>query len=223
MEFKKPVLPSQDFFNINILAKSNGLENSEPLVWQLVLCLFFAWLIIFLCMFKGIKSSGKVVYFTALFPFLVLFILGIAGWTLEGSGKGIEFYIKPDWSKLLEINVWFDAAVQIFFAMSTACGGLITLASYNRFNQNTLRDTFVITLTNALTAVFAGFVVFAYIGNLAFVTQQEVKDVVSSGSGLAFIVFPYAVTKLPFPPFWSLLFFVMMLTLGLDSEVSKKF
>ncbi len=223
LEFKKPVLPSQDFFNINILAKSNGLENSEPLVWQLVLCLFFAWLIIFLCLFKGIKSSGKVVYFTALFPFLVLFILGIAGWTLEGSGKGIEFYIKPDWSKLLEINVWFDAAVQIFFAMSTACGGLITLASYNRFNQNTLRDTFVITLTNALTAVFAGFVVFAYIGNLAFVTQQEVKDVVSSGSGLAFIVFPYAVTKLPFPPFWSLLFFVMMLTLGLDSEVSKKF
>lgn len=60
---------------------------------------------------------------------------------------------------------------------------------------------------------------FAFIGNLAFVTQQEVKDVVSAGSGLAFIIFPFAVTKLPFPPFWSLIFFIMMLTLGLDSEV----
>ena len=77
----------------------------------------------------------------------------------------------------------------------------------------------MITLSNALTAVFAGFVVFAYIGNLAYVTQQEVKDVVSAGSGLAFIVFPFAVTKLPFPPIWALIFFVMMLTLGLDSEV----
>lgn len=183
-----------------------------------MLTLFLAWAIVFLCMFKGIKSSGKVVYFTALFPFVVLFILGVTGWTLEGAGKGIEFYIKPDFSRLLDVDVWYDAAVQIFFTMSTSYGGLITLASYNRFNQNTLRDAFVITLSNALTAVFAGFVVFAYIGNLAYVTQQEVKDVVSAGSGLAFIVFPFAVTKLPFPPIWALIFFVMMLTLGLDSE-----
>lgn len=149
---------------------------------------------------------------------MVLFILGVTGWTLPGAGKGIEFYLKPDFNRLFDINVWFDAAVQIFFTMSTSYGGLITLASYNRFNQNTLRDTFVITLSNALTAIFSGFVVFAYIGNLAYVTQQKVKDVVSSGSGLAFIIFPFAVTKLPFPPIWAFIFFLMMLTLGLDSE-----
>jgi len=70
-----------------------------------------------------------------------------------------------------------------------------------------------------LTAIFAGFVVFAYIGYLAHVTQQEVSQVVSSGSGLSFIVFPFAVTKLPFAPFWAVIFFLMMLTLGLDSQV----
>ena len=75
---------------------------------------------------------------------------------------------------------------------------------------------------NALTEIFAGFVVFAYIGNLAYITQQEVPDVVSSGPGLAFIIFPFAVTQLPFPPFWAVLFFIMMLTLGLDSEVNYR-
>jgi len=74
-----------------------------------------------------------------LFPYVVLIILGINGWTLPGAGKGIEFYIKPDFSKLMDVNVWFDAAVLIFFTMSTSYGGLITLASYNKFNQNTLR------------------------------------------------------------------------------------
>ena len=162
----------------------------------------------------------KVVYFTSLFPFVVLIILGINGWRLEGAAKGIEFYIKPDFARLLDINVWFDAAVQIFFTMSTSYGGLITLASYNKFTQNTVRDTFIITISNALTAIFAGFVVFAYIGYLSVLTQQSVDEVISSGSGLAFIVFPFAVTKLAFPPFWSVLFFVMMLTLGLDSQVS---
>ena len=70
-----------------------------------------------------------------------------------------------------------------------------------------------------MTSIFAGFVVFPYIGYLAYITHQEVKDVVSSGSGLAFIVFPFAVTKLAGAPFWSIIFFVMMLTLGLDSQV----
>lgn len=147
-----------------------------------------------------------------------MLILGINGWTLPGAGRGIEFYLKPDFSKLLDVNVWFDAAVQIFFTMSTSYGGLITLASYNKFHQHTLRDTFIITISNALTAIFAGFVVFSYIGYLAQVTNQEVKDVVSSGSGLSFIVFPFAVTKLAGAPFWSVMFFVMMLTLGLDSQ-----
>lgn len=187
----------------------------------MALCLGIAWIIVFLCIFKGIKSSGKVVYFTSLFPYVVLLILGIKGWTLPGAGIGIEFYLKPDFNKLLEISVWFDAAVQIFFTMSTSYGGLITLASYNKFNQNTLRDTFVITISNALTAIFAGFVVFSYIGYLAEVTQQQVKDVVSSGSGLSFIVFPFAVTQLAGAPFWSVIFFIMMLTLGLDSQVFK--
>jgi SNF family Na+-dependent transporter len=84
-----------------------------------------------------------------------------------------------------------------------------------------LRDTFIITLSNAATSVFAGFVVFSYIGHLSFITHQEIKDVVSSGSGLAFIVFPFAVSQLPGAPFWSFIFFVMMLTLGLDSEFAN--
>ncbi len=83
----------------------------------------------------------------------------------------------------------------------------------------TNRDTFVITLSNSLTAIFAGFIVFAYIGYLADLTQQPVQNVVSSGSGLSFIVFPFAVTKLAGAPFWAVIFFLMMLTLGLDSEV----
>jgi len=80
---------------------------------------------------------------------VVLVILGINGWTLPGAGKGIYFYLYPDFRKLLDVQVWFDAAVQIFFTMSTSYGGLITLASYNKFNQNTLRLIFVFYFLNS--------------------------------------------------------------------------
>ena len=62
------------------------------------------------------------------------------GLTLEGAYKGLEFYIfNPNMTKLSEPQVWNDAAAQIFFSLSVAFGGLITLSSYNGFKTNCMR------------------------------------------------------------------------------------
>jgi solute carrier family 6 (neurotransmitter transporter, glycine) member 5/9 len=200
------------------LQKSSSISETGGIVWQLVIALFCAWVITYICIFRGIKSSGKIVYFTALFPYVVLITLGVRGWMLPGASKGIQFYITPDLSKLANMNVWFDGAIQIFYSLGVSHGGLLTMASYNKFKANTIRDSLIVAFTNAGTSVFAGFVVFAYIGHAAHITQQEVADTVTSGTGLAFIVYPFAVTQLPGAPFWAVIFFLMLLTLGLDSE-----
>ena len=107
--------------------------------WPLCLALGISWLIIFLSLSNGVKSSGKVVYFTAIFPYVVLVILLCYGLTLDGYEEGIKFYLTPDLSKLKEAKVWKDAAVQIFFSLGTSFGVLISMASYNRFHNNALR------------------------------------------------------------------------------------
>ena len=112
----------------------------------------FAWVIVFACIFKGIRSSGKAVYFTATFPYLVLILLVIFGATLDGAKDGIEFYLKPDVSKLSEGKVWSDAATQIFYSLGVAFGGLMTMSSYNEFNNNIMRDTFVVCLGNCFSS-----------------------------------------------------------------------
>ena len=68
-------------------------------------------------------------------------ILGYVS-TLEGFTEGLMFYFIPDWSKLQQLDVWNTAAGQIFFSLSVAYGGQLTLASYNGFKTNCHRGTY---------------------------------------------------------------------------------
>lgn len=99
---------------------------------HLVLCLFIAWAGAFFCVFRGVQSVGKIVYFTATFPYVILTALLVRAMTLEGATEGIWFFISPEWDRLLSPDVWGDASSQIFFSFSLAWGSLIVLASYNK-------------------------------------------------------------------------------------------
>uniref|UniRef100_A0A672N6L0 Transporter n=1 Tax=Sinocyclocheilus grahami TaxID=75366 RepID=A0A672N6L0_SINGR len=202
------------------LQRSSSMNETGPVVWHLALCLLLAWILVGAALFKGIKSSGKVVYFTATFPYVVLFILLIRGVTLEGAKDGIEFYIgsKSNLTKLTDSEVWKDAATQIFFSLSIAWGGLMALSSYNKFYNNCYQDSIIVCVTNCGTSVFAGFAIFSILGHMAHVYQRPVSEVANAGFGLAFIAYPDALSKLPISPLWSILFFVMLVTLGLDSQ-----
>merc|ERR1712210_146671 len=156
-----------DYFKRTMLGleEDTTWENVGGLRWQLVLCLAIAWVIVCLCLIKGVQSSGKVVYFTALFPYLVLVILLIRGATLDWAYDGILFYVYPTAEKLeglLNINVWSAAATQIFYSLGPSFGGLITLASYNKFSNNCHRDAMLIAFANCGTSIFAGFVIFFF-------------------------------------------------------------
>uniref|UniRef100_A0A673BYT3 Transporter n=1 Tax=Sphaeramia orbicularis TaxID=375764 RepID=A0A673BYT3_9TELE len=212
--------PSEQYWDHVALQRSSGLDETGPVVWHLALCLLLSSIIVAAALIRGIKSSGKVVYFTATFPYVLIVILLIRGVTLEGARDGIEFYIgsQSNLTKLTEAQVWKDAATQTFYSLSIGWGGVTTLASYNNFHNNMFKDAFLITLTNAGTSVFAGFAIFSILGHMAHVYEIPVGEVVKEGFGLAFIAYPDALSKLPISPLWSVLFFFMLLTVGLDSQ-----
>ncbi|XP_022084856.1 sodium- and chloride-dependent glycine transporter 2-like [Acanthaster planci] len=210
--------PSEEYFNYRMLDVSDGIHYLGEVKWELTLCLLLAWILVFLSLAKGIQSSGKVVYVTSTFPYFVLIALFIRGITLEGAVDGIIFYMKPIPTKLLLPKVWQDAAVQVLFSLGCSFGTLHTLSSYNKFHHNTLKDAVIVSWLDCLTSIFGGFVVFSVLGFMAQDTGTTVDKVVDSGPGLAFIVYPEAIARMPLAPLWSILFFTMLFMLGIGSE-----
>ena len=93
-----------------------------PIRWQLALCLFAAWTIIGLILWKGLASYGKAAYVITLSPYFVLTALLIYTAQLEGAADGIKFYLEPEWDKLSDLDVWTTAASQILFSLTVGLG-----------------------------------------------------------------------------------------------------
>lgn len=109
-------------------------------------------------------SILQAVYFTSLFPYVVLTIFFIRGITLEGAGAGLMHMYTPKVSKLFEPQVWLDAATQVFYSFGLAFGSLIAFGSYNTPKNNCVRDVLLVSFCNAFTAIYASVVIFAILG-----------------------------------------------------------
>ncbi|KAL5011348.1 hypothetical protein ScPMuIL_009899 [Solemya velum] len=210
--------PVTEYWENKVLAISDGIDQMGPVKWDICLCLLFAWIVVYLCICKGIKSSGKVMYVTATSPYIFMTCLLIRNSLLDGAGDGVLYYLQPNVTKLMEIQVWVDAGTQIFFSYSISLGALTALGSYNLFNHNCVRDSLIFAFANSGTSIFAGFIIFTILGYMAKVQNKAIKDVAAGGPGLAFIAYPKALTQMPGAPAWSVLFFLMVILLGLDSQ-----
>lgn len=212
------VTAPEEFYENYVLGVSSGIHDLGRIQVGLVIGLALSWVAVFFCVFKGVRSSGKVSYFTAITPFFILGVLLLRGVTLEGAGNGLYYYFYPQWEKLKLFKTWRAAAVQIFFSISLAQGLNMCLASYNDFHNNIVRDVYVIAATDSFVSIFGGVVIFSVLGNMAHQLDVPVPDVVQSSFGLAFVVYPQALSLIEFPRFWSVAFFAMLFLLAIDSE-----
>lgn len=80
--------------------KSNGLDYMGPIKPSLAFCVFIVFVLVYFSLWKGVRSAGKVVWVTALAPYIVLLFLLIRGVTLPGAAEGIRYYLTPQWHKL---------------------------------------------------------------------------------------------------------------------------
>jgi len=213
------IASSEQYFKAGVLKENSdiadGIGFPDP---ALAACLAACWFFLFMTLYRGVSGSGKFAYFTAIFPYVVMFILLIRGLTLPGASAGLLFFFTPQWSRLLDPAVWYAAVTQSFFSLGVGFGALTTYSSYNKFHHNSYKDALIISFADTFTSILAGTVIFAILGHLSYELDVPVKDVVKSGAGLAFVSYPEVISKFDIAPqFFSVLFFLMLITLGFGS------
>jgi NSS family neurotransmitter:Na+ symporter len=215
---------ANSFFNDTYLGKIEAPALGS-IRWNIFWPLVVTWLMMYLCIFKGVRLVGRIVWLTVPLPWLMLIILVVRGLTLEGSMQGLAYYLDPVWSELAKPVTWRYAFGQVFFSLSLAFGVMITYASFLHRKSDLNNNAMIISLADFATSFVAGLAVFATLGAMAFVTQQAgnpvaVENVAEGGPSLTFVAFPYALAQLPYSAYFSFIFFFALITLGIDSAFS---
>lgn len=167
---------------------------------------------------KGIDLACKICLPILLICTVIIFFRGI---TLPGAVDGIAYMFTPDWSAIAKPAVWVAAYGQVFFSLSIAFAIMISYSSYLPKQEDVVNTAFLTACTNHGFEIFAGIGIFSIMGYMAFSSGQSMEDVAAAGVGLAFVVFPTAISALPgLNSLFGILFFVSLFTAGVTSMIS---
>uniref|UniRef100_A0AAQ4S267 Transporter n=1 Tax=Gasterosteus aculeatus aculeatus TaxID=481459 RepID=A0AAQ4S267_GASAC len=153
---KYKITPSAEYYERGVLHlhQSRGINDLGLPRWELTLCLVVVVFILYFSLWKGVKSSGKVL----------------------------------------------------------AC-------ALHNDNKKHCLDALLTSTVNCITSFFSGFAIFSVLGYMAYKHGVKIEDVATEGAGLVFIIYPEAISTLPGSTFWAIVFFIMLLTLGIDSSM----
>ena len=179
------------YFSNNVLHATDsisGIFTIVPTVLASVFAIWFiAWFIIKRDLNDGIGNVSKI-----LLPLLCLIVVGIVAFTLTLPGASIGYtqIFTPDWSALTNLNVWLAAFGQIVFSLSLGMAIAMTYASYLPEGSKLVDNAIIVAFSNSGFEVFNSIGIFSILGFMAFSSGIPFNELVTEGTGLAFVVFP---------------------------------
>jgi NSS family neurotransmitter:Na+ symporter len=219
---------TEAFFYNTFLQVSDSPFDLGGICWPILGGTMLTWLISWAICYRevnhGIEKASMV-----FMPLLVVLTLILVGWSLQLDGAWVaikENYLTARWEKINPLTaagskVWVAAFGQIFFTLSLGFGIMITYASYLPKKTDIVGNALITSALNCLYSFITGFAVFGTIGFMAASKGVPFAEVIKSGPGLAFVVYPEAINQLPTGQMvFGLLFFLVLIMAGLSSAIS---
>ncbi|EEY15196.1 conserved hypothetical protein [Verticillium alfalfae VaMs.102] len=175
----------------------------------------FTWFLVWLCIFRGVGLTGRVVYFTMGLPIMMTLVLIGRSLSLDNAGEGVKlFWATWRGSELADGTVWQTACGQVFFSTGVGFGYFTSYASYNRKHSNAVVDAIAIVCSNVAFENIAAFAIYGVIGFARLWPEEGVRI---GGFDIGFRTLPLAIVQMPGANFWAVALFFTLMTLGFSS------
>lgn len=218
------IMPTNEYFFNNILNVSSSINEVSYFNINLWICLMLNWSLVFVILNRNsliqTQISGKLAIICLSVPYICFTCLFLRSIFLQGSLIGIYNYLSVDFSLLSNIDVWCDAVTQIFFSLSPCWGGIITLASMNKFHNNFYSDAMTLVALNYATSLLCGLICFATLGYMAEFSAINFNDITDKGLGFAFVIYSQLVAQMPMPIISAIILFSIIYFLGIMSQLT---
>jgi neurotransmitter:Na+ symporter, NSS family len=188
------------------------LGQPGSLVFWMLLTVVLGFFVCSLGLQKGVEKVTKVMM-SALFVILILLVFRSV--TLPGAGKGLAFYLKPDFGKLVENGLWeavYAAMGQAFFTLSLGIGSMAIFGSYIGKERSLTGESINILLLDTFVALLAGMIIFP----AAFAFGQDP----GAGPGLIFVTLPNIFNTMAGGRLWGSLFFLFLSFAAMSTVVA---
>ena len=210
------------YFANNVLHATDSISGLFTIVPNVLVSVFVIWFIAWAIIRRDLNEGiGKVSQI--LLPLLCLIVVGIVVFslTLPGASIGYTQIFTPDWSALTNLDVWLAAFGQIVFSLSLGMAIAMTYASYLPDGSKLVDNAIIVAFSNSGFEVFNSIGIFSILGFMTLSSGIPFNELVTEGTGLAFVVFPQVFNIMgPAAYVVGPLFFICILFAGITSVIA---
>ena len=210
------------YFATTLLQSSESVSGITSFIPVIAIAMLIGWAIIWYISHKDLEEGlGKVSKILVPLLFIIMIVIVLFSLTLPGAMIGLKELFAPDWSLLLDFNIWMAAFGQIIFSLSLGMSIAFTYASYTGEESDVITNTLSIAFANCAFENFCALGVFSILGYMSLQSGTAVADLVTQGTGLVFVAYPTVLNVLgQYAYVIGPLFFLTVYLAGLTSILS---
>ncbi|XP_055853319.1 sodium-dependent proline transporter-like [Episyrphus balteatus] len=203
-------IPSVEFFNneLDTLTMYHSEHPEGRFSWILMICSFLIWAMVAFVIIKPVEMIGKFLRYSCITVLGIMGLILLRFLFLPGAMKGLISFLFHPLMYNLEPLVYVPLVA--FAALGPGFGSVLTMASYNKFDTNIFRYSWVLCVAQVgvmLGLAFMSLFIYSYM----IKDDYEIDFKFVHTQWVEFLTIATGLTDLEFPHIWSLLFFAMII------------
>lgn len=210
------------YFTATLLQSTESASGITTFIPIIAIAMLISWVIVWYISHKDLEEGlGRVSKILVPLLFVIMIVIVLFSLTLPGAMIGLKELFSPNWSLLLDFNIWMAAFGQIIFSLSLGMSIAFTYASYTGEDGDLITNSLAIAFANCAFENFCALGVFSILGYMSLQSGTAVADLVTQGTGLVFIAYPTVLNVLgQYAYIIGPLFFITVYLAGLTSILS---